>query len=169
VAFSPDGTTLASGGYDGGGDGTVRLWEVATGRQLRELTGHHAGVWSVAFSPDGTTLASGDDGDGGDGGAVRLWEVASGSVLATVVQARTGGWAVILPDGGYKASGSGTDSVLWWAVKLRRFEIGELDGIATIRRLDPSEPIPGLGHTPRSTLQAQDGNRRRLLSWTRRR
>jgi WD40 repeat protein len=45
VAFSPDGTTLAS---SDGGDGTVRLWEVATGRQLRELTGHHGRVLSVA-------------------------------------------------------------------------------------------------------------------------
>ena len=37
VAFSPDGTTLASGGGD---DRTVRLWEAATGRKIRTLSGH---------------------------------------------------------------------------------------------------------------------------------
>ncbi len=55
VAFSPDGRTLASASYDC----TVKLWEVATGRQLRTLSGHAGAVTSVAFSPDGTTLASG--------------------------------------------------------------------------------------------------------------
>jgi WD40 repeat protein len=69
IAFSPDGRILASG-MD---DGTIRLWDVATGERLgqigRPLTGHKRAVYSVAFSPDGRTLAS-----AGDDGTVRLWE-----------------------------------------------------------------------------------------------
>jgi WD40 repeat protein len=59
VAFSPDGSLLASAGDDG----TVRLWDPRTGRQQASLTGHTGHVCAVAFSPDGSLLASaGDDG-----------------------------------------------------------------------------------------------------------
>ncbi|MGH3569861.1 MAG: WD40 repeat domain-containing protein, partial [Pseudonocardia sp.] len=59
VAWSPDGTRLATTGDDR----TVRLWDSATGEHLSTLTGHTAGVSAVAWSPDGTRLATvGNDG-----------------------------------------------------------------------------------------------------------
>ena len=54
LAFSPDSTRLASAGYDH----VVKLWDPATGQELRSLQGQFRFL-SVAFSPDGTRLAAG--------------------------------------------------------------------------------------------------------------
>ena len=75
VAFSPDGLTLASGGVDH----SIKLWDVASGRELRTLRGHSEVVYSVAFSPDGRTLASGSDDH-----SIKLWDMASGRELRTL-------------------------------------------------------------------------------------
>jgi hypothetical protein len=90
VAFAPDGRTLASGSYDN----TVRLWDITSERELRELKGHTASVRSVAFLPDGRTLASGSDDK-----TARLWRAATDDevkrhktnevVVGTIVRANT--------------------------------------------------------------------------------
>ncbi|MGH7171508.1 MAG: hypothetical protein ACRELF_02665, partial [Gemmataceae bacterium] len=68
LAFSPNGKTLASAGWDR----TVRLWNLRANREVAALEGHKGRVNAVAFSPDGKTLASGGEIDG-DLGEVLLW------------------------------------------------------------------------------------------------
>jgi WD40 repeat protein len=60
VAFSSDGSTLASGSVDK--NKTIWLWDVKSGKGLQTLTGHSDSVDSVAISSDRSTLASGSHG-----------------------------------------------------------------------------------------------------------
>ena len=97
VAFSPDGKTLASGGWNG----TVRLWELGSGQE-RTTFRHTQAVSSVAFSPDGTTLASGS----GDH-TIRLWDVDTGQLRTTLEGHLSGVTSLVFsPDGKSLASAS---------------------------------------------------------------
>ena len=75
LSFSPNGSWLALGSYDG----TVRLWDSAAGAPIATLKGHSDYVMSLSFSPDGSQLASGSDDK-----TVRLWDGATGSPIATL-------------------------------------------------------------------------------------
>lgn len=81
VAISPDGKTLATGGLDG----TIRLWEVETGKFLKCLLGHNSYVYRLAWSPDGNTLASAGAHDGSCG----LWDVKTG-ILRRAIRSKYG-------------------------------------------------------------------------------
>src|SRR5262249_2681237 len=73
MAFRPAGRLLAPGAADR----TVRLWEVATGREIAVLRGQEKPVGHVVFSPDGRRLASTDEVD-----ILRLWDPTTGALLA---------------------------------------------------------------------------------------
>ena len=106
VAFSPDGSILASASFDG----TVRLWEVPSGRLFHVLTGHTNSVHSVSFSPDGQILAS-----GGWESTIRLWDPSSGRLNRTLTSpSGVVGSAIFSPDGRILAVGGGDGVVYLW-------------------------------------------------------
>jgi WD40 repeat protein len=106
VAYSPDGTRIASGSDDM----TVRIWDAHTGKELAVLHGHRDWVRSVAFSPDGTHIVSGSDDD-----TVRVWDAHTGKP-PVVLEGHTY-WVLSVafsPDGGRIVSGSYDKTVRMW-------------------------------------------------------
>lgn len=115
LAWSPDGTRIASGGDDR----AVRIWQVASGKQVRKLE-HRARVDVVAWSPDGRWLAT-----GGDEQTISLWDMErDGSRPARILPGHRGSidslaWS---PDGKRLASGAWDDTVRIWELGSGRVE-----------------------------------------------
>jgi WD40 repeat protein len=66
VTISPDGKTLVSAS----GDKTIKIWDMATGREKHTLTGHQYSVNSVTISPDGKTLVSASSDN-----TIKIWDI----------------------------------------------------------------------------------------------
>ena len=114
VAFSPDGKVLAISS----GDGTVRLWDVATRQQIGRPLTRTGDVSSVAFSPDGKVLAT-----SGDDGTVRLWDTATHQQIGLPLLGHNGPVSAVAfsPDGKMLASGGFDDgTVRLWDVATRQ-------------------------------------------------
>ncbi|EDN98235.1 hypothetical protein SS1G_13092 [Sclerotinia sclerotiorum 1980 UF-70] len=106
VAFSPDGTKVASGSEDK----TIRLWDAMTGESLQTLEGHSSLVYSVAFSPDGTKVASGSEDK-----TIRLWDAMTGESLQTLEgHSHWVNSVAFSPDGTKVASGSEDNTIRLW-------------------------------------------------------
>ncbi len=134
VAFSPDGSTLASGcdqgtGPDGAlvsGGRRVRLWNVATRACIATLAGPQGAASSVAFSPDGTILASGNSSD-----PVHLWRLGGRFRRSmTTLPGDTGVMSVAFsPEGDVLATGNYDKTVRLWSLATRTC-VGTLTGHA---------------------------------------
>jgi WD40 repeat protein len=93
VAVSPDGKLVATGSFDK----TVKLWDLAAGKEVRTLggkNGHQNQVLSVAFSPSGDLLAT-----GGSDNVVKLWDLPSAKPAATFAHAVAATRAAVSADG----------------------------------------------------------------------
>lgn len=115
VSFSPDGKLALSGGSDG----TVRLWDILSGTELKRMKGHSGeGTWYVAFSRDGKFILS-----GGADGLLKLWDAASGAEIrsyagysgssSSMIPSAVG-YAAILPDGRHLISMATDGAVRMW-------------------------------------------------------
>jgi RNA polymerase sigma factor (sigma-70 family) len=132
VAFSPDGKQVLSGGACyGDGDPTVRLWEVATGKELRKLEGHTGGVYSLGFLPGGKKAVS-----GGAEGTIRIWDLETGKELKRLEghEGTVYGLAVS-PDGKSLLTGGEDATVRLWDLasgrEVRRFD-GHTDKVRAV-------------------------------------
>jgi WD40 repeat protein len=148
VAFSPDGTLLASGGADN----SVKLWIAASGRELRTMSEHTGIVSSVAFSPDGKMLASGSQDK-----TVRLWDVATGRRLRTLSGHADAVNAVAFSSNGKSlASASGDGTVKLWDVASGR-ALRSLNG-------NPGS-VKAVAFSPNGSLLASGGYDDTITLW----
>ncbi|KID90234.1 will die slowly [Metarhizium guizhouense ARSEF 977] len=124
VRISPNGKFIASASADG----TLKLWDAATGAHMDTLVGHMAGVSCVAWTPDSNTLASGSDDK-----AIRLWDRVTGRPKTTTRKSIAGQEMAALrghhnyihclafsPKGNILASGSYDEAVFLWDVRAGR-------------------------------------------------
>lgn len=105
VAFSPDGTQLAAGGADG----SVRLFDVATGAQRLKIDNHADWVLDVCFSPDGKRIATASRDK-----TSKVFDVETGKLLTTHSEHHAPVRAVAFsPDGKHVFSAGGNQLRVW--------------------------------------------------------
>jgi WD40 repeat protein len=109
VAFSPGGRLLASADFSG----AVKVWDVASAKEVRSFASGHTGVTSLAFSPDSRALAT-----GGSDETIRVWNFESGE-LRHVLSGHADWIAKIVfaPNGRFLASGSADGTIRLWDVE----------------------------------------------------
>jgi WD40 repeat protein len=150
VAFSPDGKYAVTGSFDK----TVRVWEAATGKLVREFGGdggHQRKVLSVSVNHDGTLLAS-----GGEDNRVHLWDFPSGNPVREFALGQPTLGADVTPDG-KRLAGAGKDGV----VKIFEAESGkELFALK-----GHSGPAIGVSFNPAGQFLASIGEDQTLRLW----
>jgi WD40 repeat protein len=108
VCYSPDGKYILSGSSDK----TVKLWDVASGNEIKTFIGHGSSVSSVCFTPDGKYALS-----GGYDKTLILWEIATGKKVRTFLGHKDYIYTIsISPDGKQAVSGGSGKEIFVWDI-----------------------------------------------------
>ncbi len=108
IAWSPDGRRIASPSLDG----TARIWDAETGKEITVLGEGKGSHYSVAWSPDGRMLAS------ASGNLVLLWRIEDGELVRALKGHKATVYSIVwLPRGHLLASGSGDGTVRIWDIE----------------------------------------------------
>jgi WD40 repeat protein len=116
VAWSPDGSRIASGGHAferrQSVDHVVRIWDAQTARLLAELEGHKGLISSVVFNRAGRLVSASAD------GTIRIWDLATNRLSREIRSAASAGAGHLAtsPDGSVLLMSDGGDLRLWDAV-----------------------------------------------------
>jgi WD40 repeat protein len=109
VAVTPDGKTAITGNWDG----TMRVWDLETGKNLKTLLAHIDAVWALAVTPDGKTAITGDS-----DGVMRVWDLEIGEVRETLEGHKFMVTAVaVTPDGKTAITGSWDGTAKVWGLE----------------------------------------------------
>ncbi|MDT5156908.1 MAG: hypothetical protein QOC61_1768 [Acidobacteriota bacterium] len=154
AAFFPDGVRAATSGDDG----SIRIWNVRTGRLLRKIEGLGGTVSDVAVSSDGRLLASCTDGDKEP--TVQLRDARTLRLLRTL-KGHTGGIfeVVFSPDGRVLASGGRDKTVKLWDTatgRLLRTLVGHDDAVTSLAFTPDGRVLASAGAEGDNTVRLWD-------------
>lgn len=101
ISVSPDGKLIVTGGDEGNGSNSLKVWNANDGKKIFTMTGHVNGINSVCFSPDGKFIVSGScDGN------IKVWNVLTGKEVKNIGSTRSMVSSVnFSSDGKYLVSG----------------------------------------------------------------